>query len=326
MAKATNPAPQTFIPMQGRWQFKGNAATYKGTDERKAQEGLCLWPSRFRSGIARFRVTIGGSDKEAVSSAIDRDVDVAARFVIGYNIATQSYCSIGLGGYGAAFAAMQVIPGQGWRTLQTRGAASQLRSGHSYDLVVEVAGQLISATVDGVKVIETALPVPLVGDQSGLFTWGTAEITFEDFTLEDSQPQVFVVMQFGEPYDSLYQEVIQPVSARLGYRAFRADDLSRPGVILQDIRRGIIESDVIVAEITPVNANVFYELGYAHALEKPTILLASRKTEKLPFDISGYRVVFYDDTIGGKREIETNLQKYLESIRKGQTGAYATAA
>src|ERR1700694_2903882 len=77
------------------------------------------------------------------------------------------------------------------------------------------------------------------------------------------------------------------------------------------IRRGIVDSDVIVAEITPVNANVFYELGYAHALEKPTILLANRNTEKLPFDISGYRVIFYDDSIRGKRDIEATLRKHL---------------
>ena len=48
---------------------------------------------------------------------------------------------------------------------------------------------------------------------------------------------------------------------------------------------------------SPVNANVFYELGYAHALNKPTILLANRLTEELPFDISGYRVIFYDDRL-----------------------------
>ena len=327
MSKATNPARRTFIPMQGRWQFKGNAATYKGTDERGAPDGLCLWPNRFRSGIAEFRVTIGGPDNAIQSRSADHvSDDAAARFVIGYNATTENYCTIGLGGYGAAFVVTQFIPGQGWRPLQTRGVASQLRPGHPYELRVEVTGQHVALVVDGVRVIETALPVPLTGDQAGLFTWGKAEVRFEDFSLQDSQPQIFVVMQFGEPYDSLYQEVIQPVSARIGYKALRADDLSRPGVILQDIRRGIIESDVVVAEITPVNANVFYELGYAHALEKPTILLASRKTEKLPFYISGYRVVFYDDTIGGKREIETNLQKYLESIRRGQTGAYANAA
>ena len=78
---------------------------------------------------------------------------------------------------------------------------------------------------------------------------------------------------------------------------------------------GIIESEVIIADITPVNANVFYELGYAHAFFKPTILLAQRGTQ-LPFDLSGYRVIFYDDSIKGKREVEEKLRKHLKSIIK----------
>ena len=140
---------------------------------------------------------------------------------------------------------------------------------------------------------------------------------FNNFHTSADEPNVFVVMQFGEPYDSLYREVIKPVCSKKGFKAFRADDVFKPGVILQDIRRGIVDSDVIIAEITPVNANVFYELGYAHALEKPTILLANRNTEKLPFDVSGYRVIFYDDTIGGKRDVEQTLTQHLESIRQG---------
>ena len=62
----------------------------------------------------------------------------------------------------------------------------------------------------------------------------------------------------------------------LQFEAYRADDVFRPGPILQDIISGLVESDVIIAEITPTNANVFYELGYAHARNTPTVLLARR--------------------------------------------------
>jgi nucleoside 2-deoxyribosyltransferase len=96
-------------------------------------------------------------------------------------------------------------------------------------------------------------------------------------------------------------------------RVYRVDEVYRPGIILQDIITGIAESEVIVAEITPPNANVFYELGYAHALSKPTILLAERGKE-LPFDIKSYRCIFYDNTIRGKKEVELNLRRHLASI------------
>ncbi len=120
-------------------------------------------------------------------------------------------------------------------------------------------------------------------------------------------------MQFGEPYDSLYAEVIKPVSSEMGLEAYRADDVYKPGIILQDIIKGIVESEVIIAEITPQSPNVFYELGYAHALEKNTILLAERE-HRLPFDVQSYRCIFYDNTIRGKREVEEYLRKHLSNI------------
>lgn len=51
----------------------------------------------------------------------------------------------------------------------------------------------------------------------------------------------------------------------------------------------------------------------AHALNKPTILLAQRG-KQLPFDIRSYRVIFYDDTIGGKSLVEEQLRKHFRSI------------
>jgi nucleoside 2-deoxyribosyltransferase len=69
----------------------------------------------------------------------------------------------------------------------------------------------------------------------------------------------------------------------------------------------------VIADITPINQNVFYELGYSHALNKPTILLAERG-KQLPFDVSGYRVLIYDNTIAGKKQLEDGLTKHFEAI------------
>ena len=74
--------------------------------------------------------------------------------------------------------------------------------------------------------------------------------------------------------------------------------MNRPGIIFQDIQRKIEDANVVIAEITAPIQNVYYEVGYAHALNKPTILLAQRGRE-LPFDIRSYRVIFYDDSMAG---------------------------
>src|SRR5262245_32353094 len=295
-----------WAQMDGRWQFSNSNAQYAGPEEGSREFGLCLVSTPFRSGTLKVRTTLS----EGTSSS--------GRFVVGYQPSTGNYYSIGLGGHGLAYVLVQFTRGQGWQPIAGKGSQSQLFPGGGYDLETRLVGQRISLAVDGVRVLESALPSPIQGDQVGLFAWGDGPLGFKNFQISANAPNVFVVMQFGEPYDTLYRQVIGPVCDKLGFKAYRADDVFKPGVILQDIRQGIIDSDVIIAEITPVNANVFYELGYAHALGKPTILLANRKTEKLPFDVSGYRVIFYDNTIGGKSNIESTLTQHLKNIRMGQ--------
>jgi len=124
-------------------------------------------------------------------------------------------------------------------------------------------------------------------------------------------------MQFTEPFNSFFRHVIQPVAKKLGLEAFRGSDVYKPGIILDDILRNILESEVVIAEITPGNPNVFYELGYAHAIGKQTILLADRASAELPFDIRGYRVIFYENTIKGKPEVENSLGEHLRNIMAG---------
>jgi hypothetical protein len=136
-----------------------------------------------------------------------------------------------------------------------------------------------------------------------------------NINVQPVRPQAFVVMQFTDEYTTLFKEVIEPVCGDFGYEVVRGDNVYTNGLIIEDIARSIRESAVVLADITPNNPNVFYEVGYAHGIEKPTILLSDRSREKLPFDISGFRLLFYDNTIGGKSAVETALRRHLEAIR-----------
>lgn len=129
------------------------------------------------------------------------------------------------------------------------------------------------------------------------------------------RPQVFVVMQFTDEYTALYREVIEPVCSEYGYEVVRGDNVYTSGLIIEDIVQSIRASSLIIADITPNNSNVYYEVGFAHGIGKATILLSDRIREKLPFDISGFRLLFYDNTIGGKSAVETALRKHLDAIR-----------
>ncbi|MBI5506613.1 MAG: hypothetical protein HY899_17625 [Deltaproteobacteria bacterium] len=180
-------------------------------------------------------------------------------------------------------------------------------------LEATLLGQRLHFSVDGVRVLATVLDAPLSGGQIGLYAWGGLPVHFSDASYARRSGKAFVVMQFTTPYQELYAEVIKPVAQDFDLEAYHAGEVYGPGIVLQDIVQGIVDAQVVIAEITPANQNVFYELGYAHALGKPTILLAERG-KTLPFDITGYRCVFYDNTIAGKSGVEAALRNHLRAI------------
>ena len=143
------------------------------------------------------------------------------------------------------------------------------------------------------------------------------EIAIRKMRVNPRRPKCFVVMQFSAEFDNLYDAVIKPICEKFGYEAIRADDLFTTGLIIDDISRMIREATVVIADITVDNANVFYEVGYAHGIRKPTILLSETSRERLPFDVAGFRTIFYDNTIGGKAVVEDRLIQHLTGITQG---------
>lgn len=103
----------------------------------------------------------------------------------------------------------------------------------------------------------------------------------------------FVMSPFGGWYDSYYSDVYCPAIEAAGLEPCRADDLYRPSAIVQDIWAYVKSARVMLADMTDKNPNVFYELGLAHALDKPVVLL-SQTIEDVPFDLRALRVLTYE--------------------------------
>lgn len=193
------------------------------------------------------------------------------------------------------------------------GEGSVLRAGHQYELEVRIEGSTAMMIVDGVQVVKTTIPGNLRQSSPGIYCFSRTEVEIADLRIEPQLPKAFVVMQFTQPFNELWKSVVEPICRSKGIDAKRADDDYGPGMIIADVVGRIRESAVVIAEITPTNANVYYEVGYAHALGKPTILIAERGT-KLPFDISGFRVLMYENSIDGKAKFEEGLIKHLDAV------------
>ena len=127
----------------------------------------------------------------------------------------------------------------------------------------------------------------------------------------------FVVQPFAAPLGDYYTTIYEPAIAKAGLKAVRADaEIFGTGKIIDQIWDGINTARVLVAELTTRNANVFYELGLAHALRKPVILVSSNK-EDVPFDIGHVRVIYYDvnDPFWGNKLIEKVAENILQALK-----------
>jgi hypothetical protein len=182
-----------------------------------------------------------------------------------------------------------------------------------HSLKFEIRGSEAKLYMNNVMLCEAPMSINESPIQLRFNSLGSLEIY--DIKTHIVKPKIFVVMQFSKDYNELFEDVIKPVSESAGYECIRADEFYTSTPILKDIIESIRESTAIIAEITPDNPNVFYEIGYSHAINKPTILLCDKKRDKLPFDLSSFRTLFYENSIAGKRKVENSLKKYLEKIR-----------
>lgn len=127
----------------------------------------------------------------------------------------------------------------------------------------------------------------------------------------------FVMMPFVEPIGGYYKSIYEVAIAKAGLKPLRADDeIFGTGKIIDQIWSGITAAKVLVAELTGRNPNVFYELGLAHALEKPVVLVSSNQ-EDVPFDLQHIRVIYYEmrDPFWGEKLIAKVSENIVSALK-----------
>ena len=131
----------------------------------------------------------------------------------------------------------------------------------------------------------------------------------------------FVVSPIGEENsatrinaDKLFKHIIKPVCDACDFDPIRVDKLNDANSITRTIIEHLEKSELVIADITELNPNVFYEMGYRARTQKPLIHL-KRKGERLPFDITTIRTLEYDLTdLDSVEEIKERLTQTIESF------------
>lgn len=134
----------------------------------------------------------------------------------------------------------------------------------------------------------------------------------------------FCIGPIGEPdsdercrSDRLMRHVLKPTLEPLGYSITRADEDSVPGLITQQIVDRLLQSDLVVADLTGMNPNCFYELGIRHASQLPVVHLALVGYQ-FPFDVKDYRTILYCFDIDAVEQVNEELDRQVQAIDAGE--------
>jgi hypothetical protein len=128
-----------------------------------------------------------------------------------------------------------------------------------------------------------------------------------------SMPDIFVLMPFESTLEPVFSDHITNVVRKLKMTAQRGDNFFSTHYIMTDIWNAIWFSRAIIADCTTRNPNVFYEIGVAHAVGRPVILITQRD-EDVPFDLRSVRYIKYEFTPRGMAQFESRLSSTLKTI------------
>ena len=143
---------------------------------------------------------------------------------------------------------------------------------------------------------------------------------------DNSEKICFVIAPIGEPEsdirkrsDQVLKHIIRPVVESCGYKAVRADEIAEPGIITNQIIRHVVDTPLVIADLTGQNPNVFYELAIRHYIGKPLVQIIN-KGEDIPFDIKLMRTIQVDHRdLDSVKKAKIEIKKQIQSLEKSSS-------
>ena len=149
---------------------------------------------------------------------------------------------------------------------------------------------------------------------------------------DPGRPLLFVAIPFGRKqdatsdltvdFDALYEEVILPAGETAGLATIRADEETLGGFIHRPMYERLLLAEIVVADLTFANPNVFYELGVRHAARPWATVLICAKNQKRPVDVAPLRTLLYeladDGALVDADKLKTVLTDHLRAALDAQ--------
>ena len=222
--------PTHWLSMIGQFTTGDDTLTFRGgAPDQEVPAG-----PYYQNGVFVSDLEFGGG---AVSSTItfareplpyDPALSLAGLILL-YVPATGGFVTVQLGGMIGLVSVQTFVNGQ-WTTHAAHGQSRQIEPDRPYELSAVVTGSRVAVTLDGIQVVDVNLPFTLPRGQAGIWAAGPNDVKFKGFDVKTEPPTLFVVMQFTDPFNELYRDVIKPVGIDAGYTVMRADEAYGPGM------------------------------------------------------------------------------------------------
>ncbi|WP_290457409.1 hypothetical protein [Faecalibaculum rodentium] len=117
-----------------------------------------------------------------------------------------------------------------------------------------------------------------------------------------------------EAADDVFHGLVKPVCEKIGYNPIRADQLTSTAFIAQEIFEHLNNDEMVIADVTDHNPNVYLELGYRMRTYKPFVIIRNAETSNnRPFDIAGIRSFDYRLRVSSLEEFQRKLETFIQS-------------
>ena len=141
---------------------------------------------------------------------------------------------------------------------------------------------------------------------------------FSRCDVKEQKDTVFVLIPFSQHFLPIFNSIRDTVEGKdLRMKCSRADDLYSSEPIMEAILRGIASSEIVIADVTDRNANVFYELGIAHTVKDRCVILTQNFND-VPFDLKHLRCIQYDNSISGATSLKRDLTNAIQDLVKAR--------
>jgi hypothetical protein len=292
------------------WELIDDSTLLSPSIDKPHWEQIALFPDNKDDDYA-IEVDLTLLHGEVLNKQLYKEAGVILRYS-----GDNQYYYVGLGGFGARTFIGMVKQQEGssiWSCLDSQGKKEEIKFDRPYKLRVECRGATISLTEDDKNRYTVDVDTYLTG------YWGLRTVRTQGLfsKLKKSSPSVlkaFVIMPFTTSLNFVYTTIDDVVSGE-EIKCHRVDKSSISKPIIEDVREWLTSADLIIADLTNINPNVYYEAGYAHALKKKLILIAQEGTV-LGFDMQHIRTLFY----ANPEDLSKKLKKAIDETLAAERG------